>query len=108
MIPEEQQIPSEYEKPKKFDNFWLGLILGTIIPPIALYGVYKWFNRTNSFFEFVEKLGVWGFRTDVFIWCVLPIAIVFAFFYFLHYDKAAKGVVFPTMLYTILLLILDL
>ncbi|MCQ2605565.1 MAG: hypothetical protein MJ204_03360 [Bacteroidales bacterium] len=98
----------QYEKPNKFDNFWLGLVLGTIIPPIASYGVYYWFNRTNSYFEFIQKLKTWGIQTEVFLWCVLPIAFVFALFYFLHYDRAAKGVVFPTMIYTIILLILDL
>ena len=93
---------------EKIDNFWLGLSLGAIIPPIALFGVYKWFNKTNSFSEFVAKLSVWGIQTEVFLWCILPIAFVFALFYFLHYDNAAKGVVFPTMIYTIILLILDL
>ena len=90
---------------EKVDNFWLGLLLGAIIPPIALFGVYKWVNRTNSF---MEKLSVWGVQTSVFLWCILPIAFVFALFYFLHYDNAAKGVVFPTMIYTIVLLIIDL
>ena len=93
---------------EKIDNFWLGLGLGAIIPPIALFGVYKWFNKTNSFSEFVAKLSVWGIQTEVFLWRILPIAFVFALFYFLHYDNAAKGVVFPTMIYTIILLILDL
>ncbi len=93
---------------EKIDKFWLGLLLGTIIPILALFGVYKWVNRTNSFFEFIHKLAVWGVQIDVFIWCILPIAFVFALFYFLHYDNAAKGVVFPTMIYTIILLILDL
>lgn len=93
---------------EKVDNFWLGLLLGAIIPPIALFGVYKWVNRTNSFMEFIDKLSVWGVQTSVFLWCILPIAFVFALFYFLHYDNAAKGVVFPTMIYTIVLLTIDL
>ena len=104
---EEQQI-EEYEKPKKIDNVWLGLILGTFLPPLASYGVYLWFNRTNSYIEFIWKLKTWGIQTEVFIWCILPIAFVFAIFYFLHLDRAAKGVVFPTMIYTIILIILDL
>jgi len=93
---------------EKIDKLWIGLCLGTIIPPIALFGVYKWFNKTNSFMEFVGKLATWGIQTEVFLWCILPIAFVFALFYFLHYDNAAKGVVFPTMIYTIILLIIDL
>ena len=93
---------------EKVDKFWFGLVLGVIIPPIALFGVYKWVNRTNSFMEFIDKLCVCGVQTSVFLWCILPIAFVFALFYFLHYDNAAKGVVFPTMIYTIVLLIIDL
>ena len=93
---------------EKIDKTWIGLVLGTIIPPLASYGVYEWFNRTNSYLVFMEKLAIWGIRTEVLLWCILPIAFVFALFYFLHYDNASKGVVIPTMFYTILLLILDL
>ena len=79
---------------EKFDNFWVGLVLGLVVPFIAFFGVYK--------------LSSWGVQTTVFLWCILPIAFVFALFYFLHWDNAAKGVVFPTMIYTIVLLILDM
>ncbi|MBO4777427.1 MAG: hypothetical protein J5588_02945 [Bacteroidales bacterium] len=93
---------------EKFDNFWVGLVLGLVVPFIAFFGVYKWVNRTNSILEFIEKLSSWGVQTTVFLWCILPIAFVFALFYFLHWDNVAKGVVFPTMIYTIVLLILDM
>ncbi len=92
---------------EKFDKTWLGLVLGSFLPPISSYGVYLWFNKTNSYLEFMNKLQIWGIRTEVLLWCLLPISFVFALFYFLHYDNAAKGVVLPTMIYTIILLILD-
>ncbi len=92
---------------EKFDKTWLGLVLGILLPPISSYVVYLWFNKTNSYLEFMYKLQVWGIRTEVLLWCLLPISFVFALFYFLHYDNASKGVVLPTMIYTIILLILD-
>lgn len=92
---------------EKFDKIWLGLVFGILLPPISSYGVYLWFNKTNSYIEFMYKLQVWGISTEVFLWCLLPVSFVFALFYFLHYDNAAKGVVLPTMINTIILLILD-
>ncbi|HOS83983.1 MAG TPA: hypothetical protein PK029_02690 [Bacteroidales bacterium] len=92
---------------QKINTFWFGLLCGLLLPPIALAVIYFFFTKTMTFSEFLSILKSWELGTNVFIWSVIPVFFLFSFFYYKKLDQASKGIVLPTMIYTIILVIMN-
>jgi len=92
----------------KLDKLWVGLVLGAGLPPITLYIIYLTLTKTLNFSEFIAKLSSRDLAVNIYIWSIIPVFAVFAFFYFKKYDRAMRGIVIPTMIFTLALVIYDI
>jgi len=92
---------------EKLNKFWVGVLFGVILPPISLVIIYLTLTKTLNFTEFLNLLKSRNLSTSLYIWAIIPVFFMFAFFYFKKYDSASKGIVLPTMLYTFTLVILN-
>jgi len=92
---------------KKLDKFWVGALIGVLLPLITLYILYLTLTKTMNFSEFLHRLYNWNLATDIFIWTIIPLFFTFSFFYFKKYDNTCKGIVLPTMIYTFTLVIMN-
>lgn len=90
---------------KRFDNFFLGLVLGLFCPVIAMVSFF--FYKTD-----VHKLStLWSFLvgnqllSKLISLCVIPNLLIF--FLFIWTDKliAARGVVYATLVYAIVVFV---
>lgn len=89
------------EKLQKFDKFWIGATVGAVIPFIAMFIFYFATMKTLSFFEFFRFLRQMNLITQVISFCVMPTFILYFVCYWFDMDKASRGTVLPTMLFTI-------
>lgn len=91
---------------KKYDKLLLGLVLGIITPMIVMYFYY----RINFYYIRVDTFLYETFMNRIFLpllsLCVIGNLAVF--FIFIQTDRyySARGVVFATLLYAILVFIL--
>lgn len=92
---------------QKINTFWFGLLCGLLLPPISLVVIYSFLTKTMNVQEFIAILKSWELGTNVIIWSVIPVFFLFSFFYFKKFDQASKGIVFPTMVYTFILVIMN-
>ncbi|HRS19653.1 MAG TPA: hypothetical protein P5243_09115 [Bacteroidales bacterium] len=93
---------------QKINTFWFGLLCGLVIPPITLLAIFIFFTKTMTFNEFLAILKSWDLATNIYIWTIIPVFFLFSFFYYKKLDNASKGIVLPTMIYTILLVIMNM
>lgn len=92
---------------QKINTFWFGLVSGLIVPPITLMVIYFFFTKTMTFNEFLTVLKNWDLATNIYIWTIIPVFFLFALYYYKKLDNASKGIVVPTMVYTIILVIMN-
>jgi hypothetical protein len=93
------------QKLKKFDTLLTGILIGFIVPPLTLLGLSRFLTKTLTVSEFFGQLTGTGLTTNIFIWALIPIFLFFSLFYFLKFDKAARGIIIPTSVYCIALVI---
>lgn len=91
----------------KINNFVTGILIGALVPPLTLYLIYEFWTKTNTFSEFLKNLTRNEIQTNVYIITLIPVFAIFSFLYFKKYDHALKGIVLPTMVYTIALVLLN-
>lgn len=85
------------EKLRRFDNFWVGLVVGLAMP-IALYPIMRPFNPDNfAFIGSVYKLTLIKLLPLLFSRCIFPNALLFFIFIGVNFDRAAKGVLYSTI-----------
>ncbi|MCL2327675.1 MAG: hypothetical protein FWC39_04060 [Bacteroidetes bacterium] len=93
------------EKLKKFDTLLTGILIGFILPPLTLLGLSRFLTKTLTVREFFEGLTGNGLTTNIFIWSLIPVFLFFSLFYFTKFDRAGYGIMIPTAVYSIALVI---
>jgi len=92
----------ENNKFRQFDQIWIGLIAGTIMPIIGFFVFYlynrDWFHNLPNYFEFIIKSKQYAQMISI---CAVPNLI--AFFGFLQFDllKSGRGVMLATLIMAI-------
>ncbi|MFA6923035.1 MAG: hypothetical protein WC223_02170 [Bacteroidales bacterium] len=90
----------------KFDNLWLGLSLGLIVPFIVLIIFYYSKHKALSVSEFISLMKGMNIFTKILSLCVVPNLGLFFIFVRKDFLFSAKGVLFATLIYTIIVFIL--
>jgi hypothetical protein len=92
---------------KEFDRFWIGIILGLLVPQLImlLFYLQVYFKKMNLM-AFVKR--IWD--TDIFsplisLCCIGNLAAFFIFYY-LYYNDSARGVIISTFIYTLIVVLL--
>ena len=95
------------EKLKKFDTIVTGIIIGFTLPPLTLLVLSRFLTKTLSVSEFFERLlkGGGDLSTNIFIWSLIPVFLFFSIFYFMKFDRAGYGIMIPSAVYCIALVI---
>ncbi|MDR0941105.1 MAG: hypothetical protein LBM68_02635 [Bacteroidales bacterium] len=95
------------EKLKRFDTLVTGIIIGFILPPLTLLGLSRFLTKTLTVGEFFESLLAGGgdLSTNIFIWSLIPVFLFFSIFYFMKFDRAGYGIMIPSSVYCIALVI---
>lgn len=88
---------------KKLNTVWAGVIIGTFLPLLSFYGIYNWLTHTLSLEEFVNRLIRTDLHTNIYIWALIPVFIVFGVYYHKAWDYGLKGILMPTFVYMILM-----
>jgi hypothetical protein len=90
----------------KFDNIWLGVALGTVVPVLALMIFYFGEFKELSISEFISRMNVMSIFTKVLSLCAVPNLGLFYFFIRKNFLFSARGVLFATLIYTFIVFIL--
>lgn len=90
---------------KKLNTVLAGVLIGTFLPLISFYGIYHWLTHTLTLQEFVARLVRSDLQTNIYIWALIPVFIVFGVFYHKTWDYGLKGILMPTFVYMILMVI---
>jgi len=90
----------------KYNSLWIGLILGIIIPCFAV--LFFWISNLKSlpFSEFFVKLTTMNVLSKLVSLCVLPNLLVFFIFIWKNLLYSARGVLFATLIWTIIVVII--
>ena len=93
-------------KPKsKYNNVWLGLALGLIIPfiTIIIFSLFK--SADNNFIEFIEFALSISALSNILSLCALPNLAIFYLFLNKELYYSVRGVIFATLILAILVVI---
>ncbi|MDD5570750.1 MAG: hypothetical protein PHD97_06280 [Bacteroidales bacterium] len=90
----------------KFDNIWFGVSLGVFVPLVALiifyFGEYKGMG-VCEFFSLMKGMNIF---TKVLSLCVVPNLGLFFIFIRKNFLFSARGVLFATLIYALIVFIL--
>jgi hypothetical protein len=89
----------------KLNSFVLGISLGIIAPIIAVVVFYFVSNQNMNFSDFIDHLLRYKLVSHMISIGAISNLIVFFGFIWINYLKSARGVVFATMLYALLVVI---
>lgn len=89
------------------NKLWIGAIIGILAPIATLFIVYNTKNETKTFFEFIDYLRIMGVYLKLLSMCVIPNLFFFFVFIWRNYLAAARGTLFATILYAIVVVILN-
>lgn len=85
---------------RKFDNGWIGFVVGLLSPMITLYGFYLVKYSHISFKKFyLDVLFANNIVTSSISLCVLTNLLVFFIFIWTNRNLSARGVLFSTIVY---------
>jgi hypothetical protein len=88
---------------KRLNTVWAGVIIGTFFPLLTFYIIYNWLTKTLTISEFLSRLVRAELQTNIYIWALIPVFIVFGLFYHKAWDAGLKGILMPTFIYMILI-----
>jgi hypothetical protein len=89
----------------KFDKIWIGFIVGVILPLLALTVFYISSYTYLTVPDFLRKMAFQAILIKLLSLCaVVNLGGFFAFFQF-KYDKAARGVIFATLIIALLVMV---
>ena len=82
---------------RRFDNFWIGLVLGLVVP-LALYPLLRPLNPANfKFIQTAYKLTILKLLPMLLSRCIFPNALLFFIFIWSDFERLAKGVLYSTV-----------
>ncbi len=91
---------------KKFDNVFLGLGSGILLPLLSVMIIYLYrFDNysVNEFFDFMKTMKVFSKLISL---CVIPNLLIFFIFIWTHKDHSARGVLGATILWAFVIAII--
>jgi len=83
---------------RRFNNFWIGLSLGTVLPVVVFLLVYLIGYSKTPFEEFLQFAFVIRALPKILCLCVIPNLAVFYLFLNKEYWYATRGVITATLL----------
>lgn len=89
----------------KYNKLWLGLVLGIIIPiiTIIIFSLFK--SDVKNLVEFIEFTLSISALSNILSLCALPNLAIFYLFLNKELYYSARGVIFATLLWAILVVI---
>lgn len=95
------------EKLRRYDYLWIGVILGLALP-LALYPILRPFNPSNfGFIQTMDKFTVIKLLPMLLSRCIFPNAFLFFLLIWTDFERAAKGVLYTTIVLTAILFIIQ-
>lgn len=91
---------------KKYNRFWFGLTLGLLVPFLFLVIYWLWSYKMMSLVRFIQFLLSGKVLAPVISLCVTPNLGLFFLSLNREYYKTARGVIFSTILYGLLIVFL--
>lgn len=88
------------------NNLYLGLVLGLLIPVIALFIFYFSTYNNQSIIDYLSHLISIDIVTQLVSLCVVPNLLLFFIFIWTNKLYSARGVLFATIIYTIIVFII--
>ncbi|HBH49869.1 MAG TPA: hypothetical protein DDX98_14585 [Bacteroidales bacterium] len=96
------------DKLKKYDIFWIGLILGIALP-LLLYPILRPLDPKNfAFISADYHKAMLKMLPMLLSRCVFPNALLFFLFIWNRFDKIAKGVLYSTVGITAVLIVIQI
>jgi hypothetical protein len=89
----------------KYNKVIIGLIPGIIIPVITFIGFYIFKSRVSSIIDYVKLTIEMDLLSNVLSLCALPNLIIFFIFLSKNYYYSARGVIFATFMWAIIVVI---
>ena len=90
---------------RRFDSMLYGLILGLLLPPLAL--VIFWLVKSDlGFWNFLQRFHLLGMLSKVLSLASVPNLLLFFVFIWTHRNFSARGVIFATLLMAFVMLVL--
>ena len=83
----------------KADKFWIGLITGLVLPAIVLLLFYYTSYAYLTVPDFLRKMAFQSILFKLLSLCAIINLGAFFIFYQTRNDKAARGVIFATMIF---------
>jgi hypothetical protein len=93
---------------KRFDNIYLGFVLGVLVPITTLAIVYVHTFHNYSVKEFFYYIKTMNIMTKLFSLCVIPNLGLFFLFIWPNYLKSARGVLTATFLVAFFVVIVQI
>lgn len=91
----------------KFNTFWLGALFGLLIPAIAGFLFYYNFSpKSFNFVDFINYTRYLDLTSSIISLCVIPNLLCFFIFIWTEKYLSARGVVFATLVYVMLVMVI--
>jgi hypothetical protein len=80
-------------KKSKFDELYIGLIIGLLVPLLTVFIVFVFLGGNSSFFEYIKEYNQRHILTKLVSICAIPNLGLFYFFINKEWYKSGKGVI---------------
>lgn len=90
----------------KFNTIWTGLLIGILLPIVAMGFMFLFAFKNLSFSDFFMMVKKMDILTQTLTICVMPSFFAFFFFYWRQHNRAAHGVTLATIFLVIAVVIL--
>jgi hypothetical protein len=85
------------EKLRRMNNFWIGLILGILLP-LSLFPLMRPFNPDNfAFIQSAYNITIFKLLPLLLSRCIFPNALLFFILIWSDFERAAKGILYATI-----------
>ncbi|MBI5219050.1 MAG: hypothetical protein HY958_08985 [Bacteroidia bacterium] len=90
----------------KFNSFLLGAVFGMLVPSLAFVIFYLVKAPRNfTFIDFIKQVKYFEMLSSLISLCVIPNLLIFFIFIWLNKLYSARGMVFATMVYAFIIVI---
>ncbi len=90
----------------RFNNIWLGAILGLVVPVITIFIAWKIRFDYMDVSEFINTMMARKTMSAIISLCAIPNLLVFLIFIWLNYLYSARGVLLSTFIVGFIMVII--
>ena len=91
---------------RRWNKFWIGLALGIVLPLVAFLLIYFFGYSKTPFGEFLKYAFMIKALPKILSLCAIPNLAIFYLFLNKEYWYATRGVIFATMLCTLVVVLI--